>query len=148
MKVLLGVLLLWTASSYAGSVRLLNDSPYVLRAVIRGNDGSFLGEMVVNPQYGTTWTDSNLDMLQRSPRSRTPFTVLWYCMDGASFSICTDVGSAATVTAQGCEGARICRPPNPPAPSAPAPEGQYLHPAPGEKPGGTSAEDQPPLRGY
>jgi hypothetical protein len=147
MKILLGALLLLTATSYAGSVRLLNDSPYVLRAVIRGNDGSFLGEMVVNPQYGTTWTDTSLNMLQRSPRSRTPFTVLWYCMDGNTFSISTDVGSASTVTAQGGDGARICRPPVPPAPSAPAPEGQYLHPAPGEKPG-QNPEDQPPLRGY
>ncbi len=140
MRLFFGALLLLTATAYAGSVRLLNDSPYVLRAVIRGNDGSFLGEMIINPQYGTTWTDTNLNMLQQSPRSRTPFTVLWYCMDGNSFSICNDVAAAATVTAQGCSGARICKPPPPPPPSAPAPEGQYLQPQPGQKPG----EVQPP----
>ena len=144
MKLLFGLLLLLTVSSYAGSVRLLNDSPYVLRAVIRGNDGSFLGEMVLNPEYGTTWTDSyDLNMLHQSPRSRTPYTVLWYCMDGNSFSICNNVSSASTVTAQGCDGARICKPQPPPSEGAAEPEGQFLHPQPGQQPGDVPMPPQP-----
>jgi hypothetical protein len=35
---------------HAGTVRMINNSPYDLRAVIRGSDGSYLGEMVVRAQ--------------------------------------------------------------------------------------------------
>jgi hypothetical protein len=96
----------------AGSVRLVNDSPYKLRAVIRGSDGSFLGEVVINPQSENAWNDGygGLPSGQDITRAQTPYTVLWYCLEGDPYSMCTPVATGSTVTAQGCEGIRECRP--------------------------------------
>jgi hypothetical protein len=104
---------------YAGTVRLINNSPYDLRAVIRGGDGSFLGEIVVKSQKESVWTDtygqygmyggSNSNM-NENYRSKTPYTVLWYCLDGADYAVCDTVSTGAVVTAQGCAGARMCKP--------------------------------------
>jgi hypothetical protein len=104
---------------HANSVRLINNSPYDLRAAIRGGDGSFLGEVVVKAQKETVWTDTygqygmyggaNPSM-NEDYRSKTPYTVLWYCLDGADYGICDTVSTGAVVTAQGCAGARMCKP--------------------------------------
>lgn len=103
----------------AGTVRLLNDSPYRLRAVVRGADGSYLGEMVLNAQGFTTWTDANTrfgvfgkgnPFSQGPAMPQAPYAVLWYCLDGSDYSVCSYVPNGATVNAQGCDGARICKP--------------------------------------
>ena len=47
--------LLVTSFTEAESVRLFNNSAYDLRAVVRGADGSFLGEMLIRSQNSTTW---------------------------------------------------------------------------------------------
>lgn len=101
----------------AGSVRLVNDSPTQLRAVIRGADGSYLGEAVIMPQHLSTWVDSygrvgagNVGGLEQdASRSLTPYTVTWYCMDGGDYSFCSNVATGSTVSSQTCEGARICK---------------------------------------
>ena len=103
----------------AGSIRLINNAPYDLRVVIRGADGSFLGEVVVLTQKESTWTDTygqygtsggaNADY-NSSSRSKTPYTTLWYCMDGGSYAVCDTVSTGAVVTAQGCAGPRMCKP--------------------------------------
>ena len=114
-------------SCYASSVRLINDSPNQLRAVIRGADGSYLGEMVINPQNSSTWTDTygqsgsfgqGNAYEERSTRSQTPYTVIWRCLDGGDYSICTNVSTGGTVTAQGCDGNRYCKPPKKTPPSS------------------------------
>ncbi len=120
---------------FAGSVRLINNSPYDLRAVIRGSDGSFLSELVVKAQKETVWTDTygQYGMYggansgsNQNIRSKTPYTVLWYCMDGGDYAVCDTVSTGAVVTAQGCMGNRMCKPqkkeryPN-------EPEGHYLY---------------------
>ncbi len=96
---------------YGSSVRLMNDSPYMLRAVVQSNDGSFLGEVMVPSQHAMTWTDdmTYYQPMEQPNRSQSPFTVMWYCSDGASYSISTDVANASTVTAQTGSGARICK---------------------------------------
>ncbi len=103
-----------TLSAFAGSVHLLNDSPYTLRAVIRGADGSYLGEMIIQTGNMHTWSDMNGQMgappMDSNSRSQTPYTVMWYCLSGDDYSINTIVATGATVTAQGGEGARICKP--------------------------------------
>lgn len=103
----------------AGSVRLINNSPYDLRATIRGGDGSFLGEVVVKAQKESDWTDSygqyglyggaNADINQEY-RSKTPYSVLWYCLDGNPYAVCDTVSTGAVVMAQGCLGSRQCNP--------------------------------------
>ncbi len=104
---------------HAGTVRLVNNSPYDLRAAIRGSDGSFLGELVIKAQKETVWTDTygqyglygganasaNSDY-----QSKTPYTVLWYCLDGADYAVCDTVSTGALVMAQTCSGARMCKP--------------------------------------
>lgn len=110
-KILFSVLLLGVASLVAGTVQLVNDSPYKLRSVIRAVDGSYLGEVVVNPTSTNTWTDGfqGLPGSLDSVRSQTPYTVEWYCLDGSSYSTCTFVTTGGTVTARNCQGARQCR---------------------------------------
>lgn len=103
---------------FAGSVRLYNDSPYKLRAVIRGADGTYLGEMIILPEHFTTWSSDYPSFgaagsrSELNPtRSQTPYTILWYCMDGGEYGICTNVAAGASVAAESCDGARICKPP-------------------------------------
>lgn len=120
---------------YSGTVRLINNSPYDLRAVIRGGDGSFLGEVVVKSQKETVWTDTYGQYgtyggasasQNESYRSKTPYTVLWYCLDGADYAVCDTVSTGAVVTAQGCMGARMCKP-NKREVYPQQPEGHYLY---------------------
>ncbi|MBI2742366.1 MAG: hypothetical protein HYX48_00420 [Chlamydiales bacterium] len=112
------LLLLSGSSAFASSVRLVNDSPTKLRAVVRGSSGNNLGEMMIEPNQSTTWTDQydttgNLqkgNIYQNQPsKSQTPYTVLWYCMDGNDFSFCEYVNTGNTVTAKGCAGTRQCK---------------------------------------
>jgi hypothetical protein len=128
---------------HAGSVRLFNNSSFDLRAVVRGADGSYLGEVVVRAQNTAVWTDSYVyaggyrgpnAQVESGYRSKTPYVVIWYCMDGKDYAVCDTVSTAAVVQALGCPGARTCHPPqkkrggNYPE----IPGGQYLQPE--EKP--------------
>ncbi len=139
------MLLLFSSAVFANSVRLMNNSPYDLRAVIRGSDGTFLGEVIVKAQKESIWSDSygqygmsggaNPRNNQDS-RSQTPYTVLWYCMDGGSYGVCDTVSTGAFVTSQSCNGARMCKPQKReqyPYRSQDSyypqqPQGNYLHP--------------------
>jgi len=97
---------------FCGSVRLYNDSPTTLKAVVHGNDGSYLGEMLINPGSVTTWNDSQFSQISPSNQgdvSKTPYTVAWYCLDGSDYSVCYQVASASTVVARSCNGLRQCK---------------------------------------
>ncbi|MBS3905193.1 MAG: hypothetical protein KGZ39_07695 [Simkania sp.] len=93
---------------HAGTVILINDSPYQLRAVVRGSDGSVKGEMVIDATNTSAWTDT-FQGYSRPDRSQTPYTVLWYCLDGSPFSVFSGVATGGTATALGGSGARQCR---------------------------------------
>ncbi len=113
------LLLLLPFCLHAGSVRMINNSPYTLRTVIRGADGTYLSEIVIHSQKESTWTDTygqygtsggaNAEVNQNY-RSRTPYTVLWYCMEGSTYAVCDMVSTGAVVLAQGCIGSRMCAP--------------------------------------
>jgi hypothetical protein len=102
----------WLSFIDAGTVRLINDSPYRLRAVVRAADGTMLGEMVINSRQASVWSDqySSPGEISQPEYSQTPYTVLWYCMNGDDYSFCGNVGTGAMVTAQTCDGARLCKP--------------------------------------
>lgn len=109
MKSILLLLILYFGTVSAGAVRLSNDSPYKLRAVIRAADGTYLGEVIVVSQKSMQWNDYWGGIGYYS-NSQTPYTVVWYCVDGGDFSVCNNVNSGATVTAYSCDGARQCKP--------------------------------------
>ncbi len=106
-----GLFLLFFAGVEAGSVKLVNNSAYKLRAVIRSGDGSYLGEVLVNPQQTMAWSDYT-GAVAYPNQSQTPYTVVWFCNDdeGTPFAICTDVGTGFTVVARSCDGTRACKP--------------------------------------
>ncbi|MBP7075374.1 MAG: hypothetical protein KBA81_08350 [Rhabdochlamydiaceae bacterium] len=90
-------------------MRLLNDTAYKLRAVIRAADGTYLGEVIVMPQRTMQWNDY-WGGIGYYNNSQTPYTVIWFCVDGGDFSVCNNVPSGGTVTAFSCDGTRQCRP--------------------------------------
>src|SRR5262245_10281854 len=103
---------LFASCLFSGTVRLYNDSPYKLRVVVRGYDGSYLWELLMLPQNFSTWSDSERKFGvfgKGNPYSmgpsmaQIPYTVMWYCMDGGDYSVCTNVFTGSTVTAQTCE---------------------------------------------
>lgn len=98
------------SEAWAGAVRLSNDSAHKLRAIIRSADGSYLGEVIVMPQRTMQWNDYWGGIGGYYQNSQTPYTVVWYCVDGGDFSVCNNVPSGATVTAFGCDGLRQCKP--------------------------------------
>ena len=111
-----------TVSAWAGSLNLVNDSPYTLRATIFGGDGTFLGEMVLKPEHSMRWTDTYGQVghfgkgnvyEEHSTRSQTPYDVHWTCMKGGDFSISLQVATGGMATARSGQGRRICTPPPP-----------------------------------
>lgn len=122
MKFLIGICVLLCVGIpgiiFSGSVHLLNDSPFKLRAVIRGADGTHLGETIVYPRHQAQWTDAyshvgrfgHGNMIdEQTTWSQTPYTILWYCMDGNEFSVNDNVSVASTVSAQSGTGVRQCK---------------------------------------
>lgn len=129
--------------AYAGSVRMINNSPYTLRAVVRGSDGSYLNETIIQSQKETVWTDSYGEFgsygganssVNDNYRSKTPYTVLWYCMGGSPYGVCDTVGTGAVVLSQGCSGNRMCPTKKKEAVPSSQPEGNYLYYTPDESP--------------
>ena len=137
------VFLLFPLFLCAGSVRLINNSPYPLRAVVRGNDGTFLSEMVIQSQKEMVWTDTYgqfgnnggaNESVNQNYRSKTPYTILWYCLAGDSYGVCDIVATGAVVMAQGCIGNRMCSPQKKEKVPSSQPEGNYLHTPPQSPP--------------
>ncbi|MCI0382169.1 MAG: hypothetical protein L0207_03850 [Chlamydiae bacterium] len=99
---------------FCGMVRLFNDSPYTLVAVIQGSDGTKLGSVELKPSNFSSWSDNYQQFGMYSgpgpSRSQTPYTVLWTCQNGDDYSINVNVSTGGTVTASSGEGARICKP--------------------------------------
>ncbi|NGX27309.1 MAG: hypothetical protein K940chlam6_01243, partial [Chlamydiae bacterium] len=80
------------------SLRLHNDSPYKLRAVIHAADGTYLGEMIILPEHFNTWSEQypsfgpgGQQYSEQPSRSQTPYTVQWYCLDGGQYGICQNI---------------------------------------------------------
>ena len=106
------------SSLFATSLTLRNDSSYTLRAVIRAADGSFLGELVLQPQHSMQWNDvygygTNYAVgpnagVQQNSKSKTPYTVVWQCVAGGEYSVCANITTGSLVFAQGCNGNRSC----------------------------------------
>ena len=109
---------------FAGSLKLINDSPFKLRVEIWGNDDSKIGELVIEKNTFQYWSDvfgeqgyqgSFSDINKNYSKSRTPYRVAWFCMNGKEYSTCgqsfTEGGGVVTsgeVTARTCLGTQVC----------------------------------------
>lgn len=132
MKTIFCFLIMACSAAFAGSVTLINDSQYLLKAYVQAANGSYLGTLTVKPGVTTEWTnDYSFSPENEDPaNSQTPYMVSWTCMDETSFSSTSDVPEGGTVNALGGEGPRVCRStknsspaaPTPPAPNLPQPE--------------------------
>ncbi len=114
----------------AGSLHLFNDSPNYLMAKIFAADGTLLGETVMAPQTWNDWSDDKYKATIPDPKfSLTPYLVHWYCADGGDYSLCSGLGTGATVTAQTCIGTRQCKkPPVDPNEKLAPPKGSFSAP--------------------
>jgi hypothetical protein len=102
------------AGTNQGSILLLNDSPFILSATIQAADGTFLGQVTLQPGQQSTWTTSLDPTSYKHPGtpdvSLTPYTVIWQCSSDEFYSMCSIVSPGALVRANDCQGTRICRP--------------------------------------
>ena len=142
MKTWFCIFTLFCIAAFAGSVKLVNDSQYKLRAIVRGADGSYLGEMIINAGSYGAWTDTYgpAGQYNNSSRSQTPYTVMWSCIEGTPFSTTAMVPTGGMVTALGGEGARTCKSPSKIPGVEPPPT--YLPPPPEQPPGAPEQKNQ------
>lgn len=98
-------MLFWQASLLAGELTLINDSPFPLRAVILSGSGKNLGEVPLEPQEQTNWSDG----WGGSSSSQTPYTVQWMCGKGEEvFGVCINIAEGGMVSSKDCPGNNTC----------------------------------------
>ncbi len=99
---------------YAASLTLINDSSYELTAIVRGADGTFLGQLTIQPGEQKLWSQDLSSFELQVPNapvvSITPYTVVWKCSHQGIYSMCTNVATGSIVTANSCPGNYFCSP--------------------------------------
>lgn len=117
MKALALILILVTSVLSASSLRLVNDTPYDLSVVIRGNGGMTLGQVKVLKGQSWVWEENYLvddnfgDKSQLKPMNpyqegytQSPYVVTWYILEsGETYGTCNNVSSGSYVSAKGCQ---------------------------------------------
>ncbi|NGX56545.1 MAG: hypothetical protein K1060chlam5_00788 [Candidatus Anoxychlamydiales bacterium] len=108
------IYLVYLSNISADSVTLFNDSPFDIVAIVQSANGKVLGQENLHPGEQSVWsTDydvTNLDIDYTSSGSYTPYTVIWRCSYEGFYSVCTNVASGASVTANSCQGPKYCKP--------------------------------------
>lgn len=115
MRLLTILILLALQTCMYGGVTLINDSPFVLTAVIQTYDGTFLAQKVLQPgEQKNQVTNLKSTELKRPnygyDTSITPYTVIWKCSNGGYYSVCSSVSPGALVKANSCPGPYYCKP--------------------------------------
>ena len=103
------------AGTNDGTILLHNDTTMILTAVIQASDGSYLGQISIQPGQQKNFTDNMFPTSYRKPGtpniSLTPYTVIWQCPSEGIFSMCTYVSPGAYVKATICDkGTHFCAP--------------------------------------
>jgi hypothetical protein len=97
-----------------GSLMLMNDSTYILTAIITASDGSPLGQISLQPgqqrNFTTNLSPSSFQTPGRPDISLTPYTVIWQCPSEGIYSRCSYVQPGSYVRASACEGNFFCSP--------------------------------------
>lgn len=95
------------SSLFAGSLRIMNDSPYTLSAEVLSADGVSQGKLTLGPQQQSTWQSFDSD---NSVWSQTPYTVIFTCKTGKQYGVFSGAQQGATVNALSSTGNRYCEP--------------------------------------
>ncbi len=108
----LGVFFFMFTSLYAGSVFLVNDSPFALEAEIYAANGTLLGRETLKPgqNLNSSLDPTGLDIPQDSKGSLTPYSVIWRCKNGGFYSVCSSVLPGGLVEATQGTGNLYCAP--------------------------------------
>jgi hypothetical protein len=109
------ILILFLANFVFGeSIKLYNDSPFQLTAIVEAANGNVLTQKVMAPNEQSVWDTSQistqLKINYQSSTSYTPFTVIWQCDYQGYYSVCTNVSPGSIVAATTCPGPHYCQP--------------------------------------
>lgn len=99
---------------FADAIKLFNDTPFELTAIIQSATGKVVAQKTFAPEEQSTWstdqTSTEWTASYDASGSYTPYTVIWRCSYEGYYSVCTEVAAGAMVTANSCPGAKFCRP--------------------------------------
>ena len=103
------------AGTNNGALMLHNDTTIILTAVIQASDGSYLGQISIQPgqqkRFSTNLSKTSYKIPGTPVISLSPFTVIWQCPSEGIYSMCTDVSPGAYVKASLCDkGTYFCAP--------------------------------------
>jgi len=102
------------AGANTGSILLVNDSPFILTAIVQASDGTFLGQVSLQPGQQKNFTQNLYTTKLRKPGtpevSLTPFTVIWQCPSEGFYSMSNQISPGSLVSANQCEGNHFCSP--------------------------------------
>lgn len=114
MRKLLIFLMLFTLYSYADAVKLFNDTPFELMALVQSADGTIVAQKNFAPEEQSVWStdqqSTEWTSVYDASSSYTPYTIIWRCSYEGYYSVCQDVAAGAMVRASTCPGAKFCRP--------------------------------------
>ncbi|MDN3505571.1 MAG: hypothetical protein P0S95_08355 [Rhabdochlamydiaceae bacterium] len=96
--------------SFAQSLQLQNDSPFLLDAIIINANGKVIGRTTVSPNTHITWTYQNFTEIEYANKTSVPYTVIWYCHNGGNeYGIWTQASPGSRINAQGSTGSKLCK---------------------------------------
>ena len=108
IKGFLVLCVLITVPLLGGTVRIMNDSPFLLHAEVISADGQSKGKLSLNPQQQLTWQDASSS--GTNVWSQTPYTVIFTCKDGKQFGVSSGIQQGGLVMALSSSGDRYCQP--------------------------------------
>ncbi len=98
----------------SGGILLYNDSPFILTATIQASDGTYLGQISVQPSEQKNFTTHLSPAKYKHPGtpdvSLTPYIVIWQCPSRGFYSMCHRVSPGSMVRANDCPGLQFCNP--------------------------------------
>ena len=104
---------LW-ATNIPGSLTLMNDSPYILTAIVYTHNGRYLGQLTLQPgqqkNFTTNLNYTNIDRPGNSDLSITPYRIVWQCPGGSVYSMARDGATGSFIRASECPGILFCTP--------------------------------------
>lgn len=102
------------AGTNDGTILLMNDSPFILTATIQAADGTYLGQITLQPGQQRNFTQNLSTTPYKYPGapdiSMSPYTIIWQCSSDEFYSVCNGIGAGALVRANDCMGTRGCKP--------------------------------------